>query len=317
MKKENRIRVYCAGGMGMDLGSQISNPLFDTCYLDVSDANYNTDEIHEERIHLVAGAKKGSGSDRSTNYGPIKQAVPAFIHEFPPTDFNIVLFSSSGGTGSMAGPLIVSALLEARVPFMVVTLTDASTTRWTKNAIQTLQTLEAQALRFGLPVVMNHHQNGDVPRGEVDREILYAIEAIGYLASGENHALDTQDVANFVQYTELTDVQAQLATVTIHDTRQTASTVIEPIATASLYTRREDYVAFGSPKYTTYGFPRSGDLFGGQQLHFVINHATLESIHGQLEERRVDLQRTHSGYKQRKAIVGTDDNVDNDGFVFD
>lgn len=317
MKKDTKIRVYCAGGMGMDIGSQISNPLFDTCYLDVSNANYNTDDIHEERIHLVAGAKKGSGSDRSTNYGPIKQAVPAFIHEFPPTDFNIVLFSSSGGTGSMAGPLIAAGLLEARVPFIVITLTDASTTRWTMNAIQTLKTLEAQALRFGLPVVMNHHKNGDVSRGEVDREILYAIEAIGYLAGENNHALDNQDVANFVQYTELTNVDAQLATLTIHDSRQTAGTVIEPIATASLYTRREDYVAFGSPKYTTYGFPRSGDLFGGQQLHFVINHAAVEAIHSELEEQRVDLQRTHSSYKQRKAIIGTDDNVGDDGVVFD
>lgn len=309
------VRVYCAGGLGMNIGSTLMGDGYDVCYIDSSKSNENHN-VDPSNVCYVSGIKGvgGSGGHRANNYRPIQEKIPGFLDDFPPADLNIVVFSLSGGTGSVAGSLIVSHLLRNNHPTAAVVLGDPTSEKFLENTINSLKTLEGISGTTGLPVVINYHENGPQSWGETDELIRYAIDSLATLGSQKNAYMDVMDVTNFFQYSNVTNAISQLACLDIFDSRQGASKSVEPIAIASLYTNRDEYVNFGDAKYTIYGFPNK-PIMGGDQLHFVINHSGVEPIVAELNDHKAELSRKYSAQKQRKSLVDRDDNVDENGFV--
>lgn len=309
------IRIYYAGGFGMNIGSMASFPGVESCYIDSSRSNQN-ENVDQENVLFVKGIKDvgGSGGHRANNYRFIAEALPGFLDRFPPADLNIVVFSKAGGTGSVAGPLIMGALLKDRHPAVAVTIGDKSSKKYLENTINTMKSLEGQSASSGLPFVMSHHDNTNRPRGEVDQDVLYSIEALVELGSQKNADLDVMDVTNFFQYSTVVNAPAQLMGLTIYDNRQLAAKCIEPVAIASLYTSRDDYRGFGDAKYTTYGFAPH-EVLESKELHYVINQNSVEVLFNELNDAETELMRKYSSQKQRRSFVDPDDNMDDSGMV--
>jgi|MDTC01.1.fsa_nt_gb hypothetical protein len=310
-----KVKVYACGGLGMNIGSSLTSDLYDVAYIDSSKSNVNQ-SVDSEKVTYVNGIKGtgGSGGHRVNNYKPISEMIPSFISANQPADLNIVVFSLSGGTGSVAGPLTVGELLRNGHPTACVVLGDPTSQKFLDNTIATLKSLEGISAARGLPVVMNYHENGPQSWGDVDDMMRYAINAIAELGSQQNSHMDLMDVSNFFQYTKVTDAFAQLACLDIFDTRSGASKSIEPVAIASLYTNRDEYKNFGDAKYSIHGFPDK-PIMGGDQLHFLINHSGVAPIVTDLQSHRDELARKYSAQKQRQSLVDRDDNVDDNGMV--
>lgn len=99
------VMIYAAGGLGTNIGAQFLNhtagkgfAALNPVFLDTSRANL-TSIIPEDKIYIVKGASErdGSGKKRDENYGPIRESVKDMLLKHKPLDFNIVLFSASGG----------------------------------------------------------------------------------------------------------------------------------------------------------------------------------------------------------------------------
>lgn len=310
------VRIYACGGFGMNIGSSLIPEGVDIAYLDSSAANRNVN-VADDQLVVVKGAQgqTGSGGKRTHNYQALRDEIPRFLEHFKPAVLNIVVFSLSGGTGSVGGPLLVRKLLGEGHPTAVVVVGDATSKTYLENTLNTLKSLEGVSAATQLPVVMSYHENGNRSWGEVDDEARFVINTLTVLGSQKNAAMDIMDVSNFFQYTNVTDALAQLATLEVFESRQQANQALDPVAIASLYTDSSEYRAFGDAKYNTYGFPTQ-PIVGGDQAHFVISHSIMEGINGDLNDRHVELSRKYGSQKQRKSLVSDDDNIDDDGMVF-
>lgn len=309
-----KTRIYCCGGAGTNLGQQL-NPHYAThCYIDTSQSN-RTAGLDLDLCHFIEGLD-GSGKNRRENYAPIAKEVQTVLNRFPAGDFNIVLFSAAGGSGSVIGPLVLKGLLEAGFPAVAVVIGSDDSAIAVTNTINTLKSLESISVMAKQPVVMAYLENTvGVSRGQIDQDVLFMLESLGVLTSQENRELDTKDLTNWVQYQKVCAAAPQLSALSVYDNRTDASSSIEPISIASLYADPSKDTPFGNPHYATVGYPELEAMHLADQLHFVINHADIEETFKHLTERQTQLNRAFSSYRQRKAVVDVDDSVTPDGLV--
>jgi len=309
-----KTRVYAAGGCGINLGSQLQYPTAEVCFIDTSGSNLS-DRVDESAVHTIKGID-GSGKNRRENYEPIIGEVDTVVDRFQPGDFNLVLFSASGGSGSVIGPLLLKNLLERAIPVVAVVVGADDSAIAVTNTINTLKSLESVSAVTGQPVVMAYHENTTgVTRQMIDDEVLFALEALCELTNQNNRELDTTDLTNWVQYQKVApSIQPQLSSLAVFDSRQEAAKQVEPIAVASLYNDPSKDTAFGNPLYATVGYPRDGmDI--ASQMHYVINTADVEDVFSHLTERQGELNKVYSQYRQRRTRVDVDDNLTGDGIV--
>lgn len=314
MNHSMKTRLYCAGGGATNIGQQLDTQM-SRCYIDTSQSN-RTRDLPADDCFFIPDLD-GAGQDRRQNYRDIAPAIAPIIERFTPGDFNIVLFTAGGGSGSVIGPLIMRYLLEHGHTAVAVAVGADDTKKAVENTLGTIKTLETQSATLGQPVVVSYHENAvGQAYHNVDDDVLFALHALERLSDQDNHGLDTADVHNWTQFQRVTGFHPQLASLLICDQRKEAAAVVEPIAAVSLYRDRDLMVPYGNAAYHTNGFPRSGDLGEVEQLHFIINTADLEGIVSHLTERQVELNKAHSGYRQRQALTDVDDDVTEDGMVF-
>lgn len=102
----------------------------DPAFIDTSRSNL-TPEIPEEKIYILDNTD-GSGKVRRENHAQISSSIKHILQSQQPGEFNIVVFSASGGSGSVLGPLIVSELLARGLPVVVLTAG-----RWNRTSLPT------------------------------------------------------------------------------------------------------------------------------------------------------------------------------------
>lgn len=309
-----KIRLYACGGAGLNIASKLNQDLADICYIDTSEANLNG-QFDPDKVYRFEGLS-GSGGFRAQNYKVIAPLINQILDLFVPGDFNIVLFSADGGSGSITGPLILRALLEEKATAVSVVVGSDHSKVAVTNTINTFKTLENHALQTQVPVVMSYHENRTgVPMSVVDGDVLFVLESLCLLANQNHHGLDLMDVTNWTQFNKVTPVKPQLAGLTVTDDRKYATSVQEPITILSLYSEPDRVSAFSTPFHAKAGFPRNEVLTGDEQIHYIVNLPLIEEINKNLAERETELNRAHGSYRQRKALTDSYDDVTPDGTV--
>lgn len=221
-----KVKLYCCGGLGINVGSQLeqfrggnetATATLDIVYTDTSKSNFNrnADRINIEHAYVIDGVD-GSGKVRSENYEAITQHIKDLIHTHKPGDLNIVLSSASGGSGSVLNPSIVSEFMERDVPTVVIIVGSTNSKLDIKNTINTIKSFESISKKKKKPIVSIYRQNSeDTPRGQVDKEIINLIIMLCVLFSRQNHELDSQDLYNWLNYNRVTSFQPQLAALDV------------------------------------------------------------------------------------------------------
>lgn len=101
-----RVRIYGVGGCGTNrvcdfLAQREQMPYRDQvevlpAVLDTSEANLKGRQVPQENVYLVPDLD-GSGKVRSENHQEISRWIKRMINEITPQEFNIIVFSASGG----------------------------------------------------------------------------------------------------------------------------------------------------------------------------------------------------------------------------
>ena len=216
----NTIKIYACGGAAANVVSglsQFENKKNDgcaeisLCYVDTSRSNFIGKQINQESVYIFEGVD-GSGKKRDQNYELLSESAKDILHQHRPMDVNIVVHSASGGSGSVAGPIIVSELLKrGHVVIPVIVGSNASRIE-VENTIKTLKSYEIIAKKNQAPVVACYRENSkETPRNKVDNEITTFLILLGVLFSGQNRELDKADLNNFINYHRVTDFQPKLS----------------------------------------------------------------------------------------------------------
>lgn len=223
-KQQSTLRIYGCGGAGLNIANEL-NLSEDTQYL--PDTKYSLIDTSESNIHhakslkgtpwLVPGVD-GSGKDGKFAEEIVKPHLNAILLDNPPADFNIVVFSLSGGSGSSIGTLLVEELLKRNKSTIVVAIQSTADLKESTNSYRTLGKLQDIATnKVKKPVIISHYENtAGTPRVVVNAKIIDEIKALAILVSGVNEELDYQDLSNWLNFDKSTGIKPQLADLVIN-----------------------------------------------------------------------------------------------------
>ena len=314
------VRIFGCGGLGLNFAANYLKSqggdgfaAIDPAFIDTSRSNL-TPEIPEEKIYILDNTD-GSGKVRRENHAQISSSIKHILQSQQPGEFNIVVFSASGGSGSVLGPLIVSELLARGLPVVVLTAGSSESNITANNTVNTLKSLAAISKKESAPVVTYYlHNGGDNTRSAVDKKLAFATSCLSYLASRQNAELDTKDVSHWLRYNHSTEVAPQLSLLDIFIDQKSAKSITDPISVASLYADRDQpHLTDPVPDYSATGYfqHKVQDI---EEIHFVISTQHLGATYEKLEETRNDYNARRDSRVQTRKIVDLDEAQD-DGLV--
>lgn len=293
------VRVFACGGGGINLGKEylqdghsadVAN--FQIAFIDTSDSNL--DDRLVDNCWLFKDLD-GSGKIRNSNDQVIAKAIPDILRKFAPGDLNIVIFTASGGTGSVAGPLILKQLLEDGHSAVGIVTGSYESIKTAENTIGTMKTLDAIARATNKPVIIQFGMNEvNVPRSAVDREARIMIESLAVLCSRRNHGLDTADIASFLHFNKSTEIGACLARIHVSATiDEFESLVKDPIAVAYLKREQDDPQPTVFAPYSCDGF-MPGVIQASTSLFFGVENRSFGDVVKKLDglKKEMEMQRT-------------------------
>lgn len=336
---KSRLHIYGCGGFGLNIIQDHLNipesPGFATIEISVIDSSKSDVRTSlngkEFNHHFIPGVD-GSGKDRNLGATNIRPEIETFLQKYKPGVFNVVIFSGAGGTGSVAGPLIVRELMERGenvIVFMVGSTSCGSEATNTYSTLRGLQNLPKE-LKRGL--AMSYYQNtnnefegdghgGFAKRMDVDINIEKDLRAFALLVSNGHIALDTEDLVNFLDFTNVVKgVPARLVELNFSSNLADFDNYQgKVLTTASLRTSNDgEQLVLGQPYECAGVFSDAvikknswnGDE-GIKDIHFVTTAVYLPSIQAGLKESVAIFNDT------KKSLVGLgvieDDDDDMDG----
>lgn len=210
---KNSVSIYACGGTGINIAKNIdlvgdtSVPGFadrNVFYIDTSTSNISKEIEESDAFYRVTGTEQepinGSGMVRRANHKAINRAVPEILKQMRPGTLNIVLHSGSGGSGSVIGPELVSELMNRNQAVVVITVGSSSCIKEITNTADTIKSYQSIAKLRAKPVMLSYHMN-ERSMSEVNSHVCLEILFLMAIWSGENFALDTADLFNFLNYT--------------------------------------------------------------------------------------------------------------------
>lgn len=211
----SEIGLYCCGGGGSNIGLRflvnagVSEVGFGTLYpyfIDLSDSNIRNKKLDlGEKLYLFEG-KDGSGGVRTTNIQEVMEYKNDILLKMPPKQFNIILHTAGGGSGSVIAPVLASELLSRGENVIVLAIGDTSSEKEVKNTANTLRSYDKIANTREKPVFCMYFENtGSEPRGNIDNKVAIAIVYLSIFFSGQNGELDSKDLESFLNYSNVVE----------------------------------------------------------------------------------------------------------------
>lgn len=190
--------------------------------IDTSRNNINHNDKVKTTIIKDSGLSneelRGSGGNQKENVVHIKRGVQEFIelndlHKDDKTLY-IVIFTVSGGTGSVGGVMLVNHLKANGCNVMPVVIADTSNENYTISSIKTFERINTIANNHGslCAVVLNNkdyvNENIGINKHDIINEtIVSKIEALSVFTSGVNRDIDDKDMEYFFAPHEYGDIE--------------------------------------------------------------------------------------------------------------
>lgn len=319
------MRVYGCGGAGINIASYFNNTAAEPncakvspAYIDTSKSNLHG-EFADKDLYIVgktvAGGLDGSGKVRSENHIEISNEIKQILLEVEPGDFNVVVFSGSGGSGSVIGPLLMKELLSRKMSAVCVVIGSDESIKTADNTLKTLKTLDLISKDIGLPVVMYYeHNDRNTKRSEIDTQLHLAISTMAILSSGRNLGLDTRDISNWLHFNKVTVVEPQLAQLEVFNDKEAADQVKDSISVTSIMASPDMPPLTIVPEYQAEGFlPDKVEHY--DQLHYVISIDSIPKIVGNISKTLDSYINQRNSRVKQSSVLGDDDVASSTGLV--
>lgn len=237
----NTLVFHACGGAGINIADDVFNKLIDLGqgfaktrfhYIDTSRANIDKIKPNGDFFHIKTKSNsmdeiQGTGADRRKFIHDIIPGVKEYLDtnkylSLKRDEFHVVAFSTSGGSGSSIGPLVVKDLIARDIPVVALVIGDSSNGINCMNTVRTIDTLDniaKQGKRCLSVMYFNNHSllttrkesvnTLNVAEKEVNKIILSAMTLLSIFLSGDNEALDNQDMANIIDQSKYTNISIQ------------------------------------------------------------------------------------------------------------
>lgn len=322
-----KVNLYCCGGTGINIGKHFEQfrdkPVTGfanliPCYVDTSRSNSR--DMAEQHVYHLEGLD-GNGKLRSQNTQAITESVLSILNQFKPTEFNIVLHSAGGGSGSTIGPTIVSELLSRDVAVFVVMVGSTESVIELNNTIKTIKTYEAVSRVRKKPVAVSYYENaqGLSSRNTVNQDVRSFITLMSLLLSKQNEEMDTADIKNWLNYHLVTSYQPKLTLLTVDTSEFAGMKDVEATAVATISSGNMDTSYDSMVEYHTVGFVQESifkDINRTKAIHLSMLYNAWDKIHANLKTAMDEVTAKQAARVSRSNILSKDDEVTDNGLVF-
>jgi hypothetical protein len=255
----------------------------------------------------------GSGKVRGHNYEKIGEVVKQVMLDHKPLDFNVVVFSGSGGSGSVFGPMVIKELLSRDIPVVAVVVGSDESVIAAENTLKTLKTLEGVSRQTKHPVIMHyrHNERGGA-RSETDADVIGALGSLSILFSRMVPEFDRQDIFNFLNYHKVTSVEPRLAALEFLMDDDDILEGTRPHSVASIYRSADEQTLTIVPEYHAAGHLELGAV--ARCIHYLIDIESIQRYVNRLQKTISELDEVRASRVHHKSLVN-DDEMDDNGFV--
>lgn len=231
------MNIIAAGGCGISIADKVVRNVAELGdgfasvrikYIDTSNNNINEIQ-HDPKDFFMVTTKSssgkviaGAGGERNSDVtGDVVLNTKEFLDKYKFTkavtnEFNIVIFSAGGGSGSNIGSLLVKDMLERNIPTIAIVIGDSSNGISADNTFKVLDGLNkmtrAMNKTLSLFYINNDTINNGVPKAKkeemflsvnekerlVNKQIFNLLTGIALFTSGVNESLDYKDMENFI-----------------------------------------------------------------------------------------------------------------------
>lgn len=207
------LRVYAAGGTGVNIAKQINDLNIDICYIDTSKSNLKT--IDSDNVFLLEDFD-GAGKHRATTYEGFKNLAEDVLIRFKPSaHLNVVISSLSGGSGSIIAPLLTKELNKNNYNTIVIGIDSRHSFIEIDNTIKTLKTYKSISDSISKCISLYYVENSS--RKQADAESINFINLLSLLIDKHNtEEFDISDLSNFINFNKVTDNEANVSIIEVH-----------------------------------------------------------------------------------------------------
>lgn len=307
-----KVSVYFCGGTGANVNDLLKQQIatfnrsgmadLHPFVIDTSTSNLAT---LKDNVYIYKGLD-GFGKKRDEDPQAIKKKIPEILSKFEPQEFNIVVGSISGGSGSIIMPLVVRELLAMGKGVIVLGVVSTDTDTEIENASDTLGNLEKITQSTGRPVIFRPCVNPpDGNQAEVDKSIVLDIMMLAMLFSRRNARLDQSDLRNWLDYHRLTKAPVKLVsmlTLTSGEAGDLEDGLV-PISVATIAPLNTSTRAPWPVGYQATGFVsgKAAEQIKGA-VHFTVVDGEIAKLYDTLDSELKRLQATSSGTNFAKTL---------------
>lgn len=304
--KKGTMKLFACGGAGINLGKTFEpmrgkdNPMFavmDIAYLDTSPANLKDPVLPRNAIYQVPGVD-GSGQVRKENAELIFAHAPAMLEKHQPEDFNVVVHSLSGGSGSVIGPALVSEMTGRGIPVVAIGIGEVDTIKHMENTHMSLLSYINIALTHDAPVVSAYFCNSNLtPEADVNKAIAQLITALSVLFSRENVSMDSKDLYHFLNFHKVSAFGPQLALLSLFEGAAIDPAIGNIITVATLATEGGDASVGQMVEYQKVGrlppVPTGTEspVHMAAPIHFVVSDGVFDELVAKLDGELTEYKR--------------------------
>lgn len=206
----SKLTVYACGGTGLNIAKRIGDLDVNVIYVDTSESNLRG--VKSNNVFLVEDMD-GAGKVMKATYEQFKPIVADVLLKFPPSpNLNVVLGSTSGGSGSVMCPLLVSELVEQGYNAMGIGVMTDESTKEISNTLNSLMSYRGRSNAIGKPIALYPVQG--MTRSQADQTVLHLISLLSLLVDKRHTAeFDTADLSSFLYFDRVTDNAPTVAVI--------------------------------------------------------------------------------------------------------
>jgi len=232
----NKIIVHACGGTGIKVADKVINNVailgdgfsdIDIKYIDTSRADISKIEHDPKAFWHIKSAEfgkdtlSGSGSERRHVSKEISGDIANYLNHYNlqnyhAGEYHLVVFSASGGSGGVIGSLIVKELLSENMPVVAIVVGDSSNGLSAINTLNTLAGLNNIANKAKKPLNIMYVNNKDFAENGIlsgidnaNKAIFSSLSVLSLFLSGDNEALDNQDLSNIIDQSNYKTINIQ------------------------------------------------------------------------------------------------------------
>lgn len=276
------LHIYGCGGCGINQVAKFASKDLQAkvTYIDTSRSNL-TEDMAKENIFLVPDVD-GSGKNQRANAPAIRALMPEIIMKHAPAEFNIVVFGAAGGTGSVAGPLLIEQLIAKGLPTIAIVTGTSESGITTTNTLNTLRNLARFSEENKMPIAMVYEDNmtEKSSRQSVDTNVLAQLDSLYLIIGSEsNRELDRADLTNWLHYHMVTRVPYGLVELQMFNSSEALeASGIRPVSMVSLLCDETRNIPAVLPDYNATGYNALLQDIGNGELHAVLVPETVADL---------------------------------------